>query len=310
MYNNHFNSKKTSKLSCHHEEFNLLKNLINKDRIPKVLLLSGDKGIGKSTLINHLMHFYYDYKNYNTNDKEFNQNSNFHNQILNNIFPNIYYLNGNNLNNIKIENVRNLKRYLSTSTLNNFKRFIIFDDVEVLNNNSSNALLRIIEEPSDYNNYILINNKSNKLLETIKSRCIEIKIIINEISRTKILLDLIEYYNQTLIIDKDIIKASPGNILKFNYVLYKNEINLNESLLKNFKLILNFYKKDRDLIYKDLLLFIIDYYHEKNRSSNTNDYLQRIRKRSILFKNINDFFSYNLGQNTLLRSLESNYYNE
>ena len=53
------------------------------------------------------------------------------------------------------------------------KRFIILDDVEMFNLNSMNALLKVIEEPSPDNYFILICNKSKPLLETIKSRCIE-----------------------------------------------------------------------------------------------------------------------------------------
>ena len=38
-------------------------------------------------------------------------------------------------------------------------------------------LLKIIEEPSKKNYFILINNKSKPILDTIKSRSLEIKII-------------------------------------------------------------------------------------------------------------------------------------
>ena len=39
-------------------------------------------------------------------------------------------------------------------------RFIIFDDVELFNHNSLNALLKLIEEPTKKNYFLLINNKS------------------------------------------------------------------------------------------------------------------------------------------------------
>ena len=71
--------------------------------------------------------------------------------------------------NVKIEDIRELKKKIFKTTLTNKKRFIILDDVELFNKNSLNALLKLIEEPSSINNFILINNKSNKLLNTIKS---------------------------------------------------------------------------------------------------------------------------------------------
>ena len=39
------------------KHFEFLKFLIVNDKLPKVSLLSGEKGIGKSTLVNHLMYF-------------------------------------------------------------------------------------------------------------------------------------------------------------------------------------------------------------------------------------------------------------
>ena len=62
--------------------------------MPKVLMLSGQKGIGKFTLINHLMHYYFDKENYDTKQfKILDSNSSFKKQYLNNVFPNIIYLN-------------------------------------------------------------------------------------------------------------------------------------------------------------------------------------------------------------------------
>ena len=44
--------------------FGILKNLIIEDKFPQVLMLTGKKGIGKFTLINHILHYYYDKSNY------------------------------------------------------------------------------------------------------------------------------------------------------------------------------------------------------------------------------------------------------
>ena len=64
---------------------------------------------------------------------------------------------------------------MQKSSVNNSKRFIIFDDVECLNVNYVNALLKTIEEPSDINYFIIINNQTQKILDTLKSRSIEIR---------------------------------------------------------------------------------------------------------------------------------------
>ena len=36
-------------------------------------MLTGEKGIGKSTIINHLMHYYFDKKNYDENENTFSK---------------------------------------------------------------------------------------------------------------------------------------------------------------------------------------------------------------------------------------------
>ena len=41
--------------------------------------------------------------------------------------------------------------------------------------------LKIIEEPTKNNYFIFINNKTKPILETIKSRSLELKIILNKI---------------------------------------------------------------------------------------------------------------------------------
>ena len=57
---------------------------------------------------------------------------------------------------VKIEDIRNLKKKILKSSLLDKDRFIIFDDIELLNINSLNALLKIIEEPSEKNYFILM----------------------------------------------------------------------------------------------------------------------------------------------------------
>ena len=50
--------------------------------------------------------------------------------------------------------------------------------VDAYRPNAANSLLKLIEEPSENNYFILINNGRKKLIETIKSRAIETKIFL------------------------------------------------------------------------------------------------------------------------------------
>ena len=65
-YPTYFEPKKSLNLFGLSDEFNLLKKLYIKKKLPKVFMLSGRKGSGKSTLINHLMYYIFDNANYET----------------------------------------------------------------------------------------------------------------------------------------------------------------------------------------------------------------------------------------------------
>ena len=299
-----FNPKKSLKLIEHKDNFNLLKNLVIKKRFPKVLMLSGIKGDGKFTLISHFLHYYFDKKNYIENENTI-QESTFHEQFLSDTFPNIYYLNGSDFKNVKIEDIRSLKNNLLKKPIIEKKRFIILDDVETFNINSLNGLLKLIEEPGESNYFILINNSTKNLLETIKSRCLELKIILSEKSRLNIIASLMETHEQKNILDKNSIKVSPGNFVKFNYFFCDQIFNLNDSFLKNFKISLNFYKKEKDIFYKDLLIFLTEYFLQKYRFKDYNGNQNYFIKRSSVLKNLNNFFMYNLSQSALINNVEN-----
>lgn len=302
----YFDSKKTLNLVGHKKNFNFFKDLILKDMLPKVIMLSGEKGIGKATLINHIMHFYFEKKNYDENNNKILKKTHFTELYENDLFSNIIYLKGSEFKNIKIEDIRILKSNLLKTTLNNDKRFIIFDDVENFNANSLNALLKLIEEPGANNYFILINNKTKPLLETIKSRSLEIKIILDEESRKKIISFLLKNFEQKISLNEDLVATTPGNFVKFNYVIQTNKIKIEDNFLDNLEKLLKLYKKEKNLFFKDLILFLFDYYFQIDRSKRifSNDKL--IEKRTLIVKNINNFFLYNLSQSALLSSIKNN----
>ena len=57
----------------------------------------------------------------------------FTNQYLNNLFPNIVYLDGDNSKLTSIDEIRSLKKLLLKSSISTQKRFIILDDAEKFN---------------------------------------------------------------------------------------------------------------------------------------------------------------------------------
>ena len=303
-YSDYFNPKKTLNLFELKEHFDFLVNLYQNGKLPKVLLFTGNKGEGKFTLINHFMHYVYDKTNYNFKQNIITNKSIFYNQFISDIYPNVIYLNGVSFEIIKIEDVRNLKAQLSKKPINENKRFIILDDVEIFNLNSLNALLKLIEEPNKDNFFILINNKTRPILDTIKSRCLEIKVFLKKDTRKIIIDNLLEYFKLEKILNEDLVKTSPGNFIKFNYIFKEIDFDIDGNFIKNLSLLLTRFKKEKDIFVKNAIFYYVEYYVQLLKLKNKIDNKILIKKRRFLFENINNFFLYNLNQSTFLSSFK------
>ena len=240
-----FDTKNSLKLYNLKENFRFISKLYSNKNLPKVLMFSGNKGSGKSTLINHFLYSIFDIENYDKETFSIIQKSSFLKQFQNNIFSNIIYINGADYKSVMIEDIRNLKKQILKSTISNKDRFIILDDIELFNLNSLNALLKIIEEPSQKNYFFLVNNKSKPLIETIKSRALEIKIILKEKQRLEIIDKLVNFYKLDLILDPKTSQLSPGNFVKFNFICKEYDISLSNDFIKNLSFLLALYKKKK-----------------------------------------------------------------
>ena len=146
--------------------FNELKKLYDKKKYPNKILFSGQKGIGKSTLAFHFINYVL---SLDEKDKYDNQNfiinieSSTFKTIQNKSNPNLTIIDVNNdKTSIDINQIRDLIIRLNRSSFNNKPRFVLIDNIELLNVNSVNALLKVLEEPNKNINFILIhNNKKN-----------------------------------------------------------------------------------------------------------------------------------------------------
>ena len=71
---------------------------------------------------------------------------------------------------IKIAQIRNIKTFLGQKSINSDKKIVLINDAHLLNEASSNCLLKTLEEPSN-GIFILLTSKLNLLLDTVISRC-------------------------------------------------------------------------------------------------------------------------------------------
>jgi len=268
-------------------------------------MITGKKGIGKFTLINHFLNYIYDKDNYDLKNKSINNQTQFYKQYLNNIFSDIIYLSGDNFKNVKIDDIRDLKSKILKTNISEKERFIILDDIELFNVNSLNALLKIIEEPTSKNYFVLINNKTKTLMETIYSRSLEIKILLSNETRIKVIESLIKKNNLEVFIDFNSSNLTPGNFLSFNKICEENKINVDGEILQNLEILLNLYKKTKNINLINMILFLTDY-HFYNLKEKRNDNIEKIiENKSFVISSINKFITYNLNQNSLINAISN-----
>ncbi len=304
-YPKYFNPKNSVNLYGLQKNFLFLSSLYSNKKLPKVLMLSGAKGSGKSTLINHLLFSIFDENNYN--NKKFNliNNSIFYNQFKSNIFQNIIYLKGSDFKTIKVEDIRNLKSKILQTTIINRDRFIILDDIELFNINSLNALLKIIEEPSKNNYFFLINNKSKPLLETIKSRSLELKIILSKKTKIEIINELIKYHKIEIFLDPVSSNLTPGAYIKFNYIFKELNISINSKFPDNLSLLLNLHKKNKDSLFIDIILYLTDSYFKNLKVRNIIESNNSFENKHFILNNLNKYLTFNLNHNSLINAINN-----
>ena len=148
------------------------------------------------------------------------------------------------------------------------------------------------------------------MIDTIKSRSLEIKIILNENQRLEIINSLINFFDLELLIDPKSSKLSPGTFVKFNYLCNAYNISLTDNFTDNLSLILNLYKKNKDIIFINLVFFIADFYFN-NLVKNNNLKKDKIYEiRSFIVENLNNFMLFNLSQNALINIVKNKLKNE
>jgi DNA polymerase-3 subunit delta' len=300
-----FNSKNSLNLFGLQKNFDFISKLYLKKKLPKILMLTGPKGSGKSTLVNHFLYSVFDKDNYDINNFLLKTSTHFYKQFKDDFFSNIIYLKGSDFKSIKIEDIRNLRTRIFQSTILDKDRFIVLDDIELFNHNSLNALLKIIEEPTKNNYFFLINNKSKPLLDTIKSRSVEIKIALNENQRLKIIDSLINNFKIKLVLDPKSSQLSPGNFVRFNHLCSEYNISPSTDFVENLSILLDLFKKNKDILFINLAFFIFEHYFKRfsERGSFNKNKIYEIKNE--IFDILNNFKLYNINHTALLNAVSS-----
>ena len=257
------------KLYGFEKNFENIKNHILNNSLSNSLIFYGNKGIGKATFTYHLIDSIYQ----NLNKKSsFNES----NLIFKNTHPNIRVLKKNYdektkkiKNTISIVQIRSISDFVFQSTINDNLKFVIIDSADDLNVNSSNALLKILEEPKNKTFFILISNQISSLSATIVSRCIKFRFKNPSINHfKKILLNINESIEETELNTLfDVSNSSPGVALElkiddFNYLIatlfdiLKENKSISSNII-NFSNEIGSFDNDKFKIFLSLIKFIL-----------------------------------------------------
>ena len=290
----------------HKKIFNDLLKLYKNHKLPNKILLSGEKGIGKSTLAYHLINFVLsqdDEKKYDYENNIINSENKSFKLIQNKSNPNFNLIDvAEDKKNIDINQIRELIINLNKSSFNKKKRFVLIDNIELLNINSINALLKILEEPNENIIFTLIHN-NKRVLSTLKSRCLNFKVFLTKDQSIRIINQILNDDIYNLINDELIDNyVTPGKLYKLiklseEYSLNFASLNLNETLKTIFRD--KIYKKDKSII--EMTYSFIELYFRNNISIKNINLLQSYH---YFLEKINNTRIYNLDEETLFMEFE------
>lgn len=300
FFNKDFSPNRQEKLFLYDQYFELFIKLYKNNLLPNKILLTGQSGLGKITFAYHFINwilsdkedYSYDLKNFTINP--LNRSFRLINQQYH---PNFYLIeNFITKQTIDIKQVKNMISYLNKTSYEKKIKIILIDNAEYLNLHSVNALLKIIEEPPSNTFIIIIHNSSIKLIETLKSRCIEFKIFFSNLEKKKILENLLTYYD--LKIDITILEKiksfydSPGTILNLINLINAGVIETNKpDLINVISNLMEFNLRNKNNINLNLLQNIIElfFFKELKKSNNKSKIslnYSKILKRLNFLENI------------------------
>ena len=243
---------------------------------------------------------------YNLKNFEISESNRTYKLLSNESHPNFFLLDVNSeKKTIDISQVRELILTLNKTSFNSKPRFILIDNIEFLNTNSINALLKILEEPNQDIFFILIHN-NKKILSTLKSRCLNFKISLTNKTSMEIINKLTDESIDTLM-NNFLVNyyTTPGYFLNLIEFLKSNNIDVRNQNLKDVLFLIidqGLFKKD--ISWKSIIYELLEVYLTSKKS------IKDFELYKYFIKKINQTKNFNLDEESLFLEFKMKLVNE
>ena len=284
----------------------ILRSAIYKKRISPAYLFSGPEGVGRKKTAKVFINAILNKKSHNEVTQR-KIESNNHPDLLW-IEPS-YIVQGKSISQakarsenismksppqIRLNQIKDIIEFLSKKPFKSERSIVIIEDIERINESASNALLKTLED-TNTGLFILITQRPEKLLSTIRSRCQLIPFIrLNDKNVNQIINNLENFHKEDEItneINKELINFSQGSPGKYLSNL-QFWIGISSSLRQKleFKLdnkieLLKLAKEITDELNIEQQLWLIDFVQnkswEKETNSNLIKKLEELRKQLL-----------------------------
>ena len=287
---------------------NILKAAIAKEHIPPAYLFSGPEGVGrKKTAKVFIKAILEKNKNQESTRRKIEGNNHpdllwieptyiFQGKVLSQAKARSESINIKSPPQIRLNQIKEIIEFLGKKPFESDRSIVIIEDIERINESASNALLKTLEE-TNTGLFILITQRPEKLLSTIRSRCHfvpfsrlkdnEVKIIINKL---KLDQEIDHIPNEIMKELLDFSYGSPGRYL----INLKYWLSISDQLRKKLEMnlanqieLLQLAKEITDELDIEQQLWLIDFqqhrYWIKEKDSNTVKRLEELRRQLLKY---------------------------
>ncbi len=150
---------------------------------------------------------------------------------------------------IKIDQIRELQTKVAEKPVNSGRKVYLINDADLMTKEAQNCLLKTLEEPPEYIVIILIVSNENRVLTTIKSRCMKIHFDkINDQEIKKYLIETCGVNN----LNNNILKMCDGSIGKCLVIKDRlEEYKEIENIFSNLNTSITKFVNSAEILYKN-----------------------------------------------------------